>query len=291
MFGYVKPFKPELKIKDYETYKAIYCSLCKAMGKNYGIVARNFLSYDITFYIMLMRSIENDSCDSFIKGHCKFNPLKKCNYVKNIDKVFDEASALTIIMAFYKVKDDINDNNIFKRILKYLIYPYIKQKHKKASKLYPHYDEIVSKYMSIQSDVENGEFSSLDKSAHSTAKALSELFAYNISDNTNKRIVERLGYCLGRWVYLIDAYDDLKSDLKEKSFNPFIEKYEIKTAEQSKDIDEDILKTIRLTANETALALNLLDLHCYKDIIENIVFEGLEKEVVVINKKRGEACE
>ena len=52
MFGYVKTDKPEMKIKEYEAYRGLYCSLCKAMGKHFGVFSRLTLSYDITFLVL-----------------------------------------------------------------------------------------------------------------------------------------------------------------------------------------------------------------------------------------------
>ena len=88
--------------------------------------------------------------------------------------------------------------------------------------------------------------------------------------------------CLGRWVYLTDAYDDITKDLKSHNYNPFIEKYKI----ESKAFDrEPIIKSLRLTANEAALAFNLLDIKCYKEILENIIFDGLENQQKMITEK------
>ena len=66
MFGYVTAYKPELKIKDYEAYKGVYCTLCKEMGKEYGLLSRFLLSYDGAFYVLTyglsnkMRQIEHN---------------------------------------------------------------------------------------------------------------------------------------------------------------------------------------------------------------------------------------
>ena len=86
MFGYIRISKPELKVKEYEMYKAVYCSLCKYLGKEYGILSRLTLSYDFTFLALLNMSLK-DGCENFHKGRCAFNPIKKCNYCEN-DKNF-----------------------------------------------------------------------------------------------------------------------------------------------------------------------------------------------------------
>ena len=105
---------------------------------------------------------------------------------------------------------------------------------------------------------------------------------YGIQNEEKRLISKRVGYCLGRWVYLTDAYDDITKDLKSHNYNPFIEKYKI----ESKAFDrEPIIKSLRLTANVAALAFNLLDIKCYKEILENIIFDGLENQQKMITEK------
>lgn len=86
MFGYLQIEKEELLVKEFETYKAVYCGLCKQMGKDYSFLTRLTLSYDSTFYAMLLMSLHS-SCGGFKKGRCTCNPLKRCNfaYSKNDD--------------------------------------------------------------------------------------------------------------------------------------------------------------------------------------------------------------
>lgn len=294
MFGYVKPDKPELKIKDYETYKAIYCSLCRTLGKEYGLLARFLLTYDAAFYALLKKSVLQSKPDCAYKGVCRFNPLKKCNYI-DTDSYLKDAAALTVIMFYYKVLDNINDGKPLKRLAARLVYPYIKIKFNKAVKKYSKYNDIIKASTDEQTRIENEKNDSIDIAAHPTAVSLQKIFSDGIKDETQKRIVERIGYCLGRWVYLMDAFDDLENDIKAGAYNPFALKYKLDKSFLTGDneaIEDDIIKSIRLTANETGLALELLDKNCYKPLIENIVFDGMEAELMkIIKKKRGDLIE
>ena len=96
MFGYVRACKPELKIKEYETYKAVYCSLCRLMGREYGLWSRFTLSYDFTFLALLNMAM-TEGCDPVERGRCFFNPLKKCNYCKNSEPLYMPAAAAMIM--------------------------------------------------------------------------------------------------------------------------------------------------------------------------------------------------
>ncbi len=91
MFGYITIDKGEMLVKDYEAYKAVYCSLCKQLGKEYSFLSRFILSYDCTFYAVMALALESE-CPGFSQGRCTFNPLKKCNYLKTQKKPLSMAA-------------------------------------------------------------------------------------------------------------------------------------------------------------------------------------------------------
>ena len=134
MFGYVKTNKPEMKIKEYEAYRGLYCSLCKAMGRHFGILARLTLSYDATF-LLLARLSFSGTVPCFEGGRCHFNPTKKCNYCKNASEELRYAAAVSMMLFYFKVRDNISDSGFFKKILMYLILPWATMKYKKAKKM------------------------------------------------------------------------------------------------------------------------------------------------------------
>ena len=107
MFGYIRAAKPELNVRELELYKAVYCTLCKKLGKNYGILSRFTLSYDFTFLALLKLGM-TDGCERFERKRCAFNPLKKCNYCCN-DSAMEMPSAAAMIMLYYKILDNIAD--------------------------------------------------------------------------------------------------------------------------------------------------------------------------------------
>ncbi len=268
MFGYVKASKPELKIKEYETYKAVYCSLCKKLGKSYGILSRFTLSYDFTFLALLNMSLQ-DGCDGFHQKRCPFNPLKKCNYCKNDDAI-DMPAAAAMIMLYYKILDNIGDERGIKKLGYWCLKPIFSSAHKKASKKYPTIEKLVSEYISSQNMLETGNCASVDEAADPTAKVMEKILALCSDDDSQKRVLGRLGYCLGRYIYLLDAYVDLQDDIKNNSYNVLknIDKNEIK---------DRITSQLYFCINESTRAFELLDIKKYKTILGNIIYLGLEE--------------
>lgn len=291
MFGYVKPCKAELKIKEYETYKAVYCSLCRTLGKEYGVLTRFFLTYDAVFFALFLKCVSQSAPDCAHSGVCRFNPLKKCNYIDE-DEILKKAAALTVIMFYYKLRDNIGDSPFYKKIALYLIYPYIKSKFKKAKSLYPQYNDIIKEQTDRQAVIEREKSDSVDLACDPSARALSAIFTADMTDSPQKELSARTAYCIGRWVYLMDAFDDLKKDISSSGYNPFIYYYGLsgKNAEVTENQEKEIISRIRISANEAAAAFEKLNKNCYNSIVENIVFDGLENELnILIDKiKRGD---
>lgn len=130
MFGYVRANKPEMKIKDYEQYKAVYCSLCRELGRSYGLVSRMTLSYDFTF-LALVRLALSDESVNFEKKRCAFNPLKKCGYCSNNRETLRYTASASVIMTYYKLLDNLHDAGFFKKLGAGLLMPFFTVRIKK----------------------------------------------------------------------------------------------------------------------------------------------------------------
>lgn len=281
MFGYVTVFKPELKIKEYEAYKGVYCTLCKEMGKEYGVLSRFLLSYDGAFYVMYKLGLSGDNI-SVKNSRCTFNPCKKCMKISCESDVYKLASTITVVLAYFKLIDNLHDSSFFKRILLYLIYPYFAFLKSKAKKKYPEIFQAVNDGMKLQFEIESEEDPLTDKSADPTAKMLSFLFAYG-ECGENKEKAEKFGYQLGRVVYFLDAFDDYEDDIKENSFNPF---------KNTEDIVTDACLSVNLSVGALSEELKKYELQNFSSVINNVIYEGLNFQLDRITKKyRGDTGE
>ncbi|MBP1568901.1 MAG: hypothetical protein J6A12_00730 [Oscillospiraceae bacterium] len=131
MFGYIKPFRPELKIREAEDYKAVYCGLCKELGRSYGLFARMTLSYDFAFMAMFFMSLNSEICPSFEKCSCIAHPFKKqCRCLEN--RAVSLAAKAAMILTYYKIKDDLSDKGFLGRIRAVLLLPFASSARKKA---------------------------------------------------------------------------------------------------------------------------------------------------------------
>lgn len=281
MFGYVKTDKPEMKIKEYEAYRGLYCSLCKAMGKHFGLLSRLTLSYDITF-LLLSRLSFSGTLPSFESGRCPFNPTKKCSYCRNTDQELRYAAAVSVMLFYHKVRDNISDGSVLKKILMYLLLPWASLKYKKAKKLYPGIAQIIEESMQRQAQTEGKGSSITDEAAHCSAEALGRITAYNMSDPEGN--IYRFGYGIGKWVYLTDAFDDIEKDIKSGSYNVFVNKYELTRVALSDEIKKEITGTINMSSSVFLSAYESIENKTLSPIIENIIYEGMHKSLDRIQK-------
>lgn len=289
MFGYVRVYQPELKMGEFEQYRGVYCSLCKQLGKRYGFFARMTLSYDFTF-LALFRMALDDGCVGFENGRCAFNPLKKRMCCRDNPHLHVAADAATL-MVYYKLKDNIADGDFFSALPARLLLPFAALARRKAVKRQPELDNVIADCMDEQAQLEKSGTDSIDLAAEPSAKMLAFLAQITAGDEREQMILERFGYCLGRWIYLIDAVDDLPDDLAKDRYNPYILSTQLKKGETDRvrQVREYAILTLNACLAECTAAYNLLDIHRFDGILRNILELGMpeaHKRVLSPNKDR-----
>ncbi len=267
MFGYIRVSKPELKIKEFEMYKAVYCSLCKKLGKDYGILSRFILNYDFTFTSLLELALKYGGCPTQRK-RCTFNPLKKCNYCCETEPFSLSAGSL-VILSYYKISDDIDDEKGLKKLLAVLLKQIMKSPFKKAAKNYPLVAKLSENYYREQRLAESKENCSLDEAALPSSNMLSDLLPLFAENETDKKVLSFLGRLLGRYIYLLDCLIDREKDIKKGNFNP-IKNLDYENAK------EKIKTQLYIVINEAEKTFELLGVKKFKDILGNIIYVGLE---------------
>lgn len=292
MFGYVRPYKPELLVKEYGQYKAIYCQLCRVLGQEYGPMARLALSYDCAFYAMLALSVAGERVEEH-KGRCVCNPLKACTYIESPGEAYKKAAALCVLLTYHKLRDNCADEGFFRSLGSRLLLPLVSRKAKKAAGRYPFMARTVEKTMEDQRTAEQ-ERAGVDRCAEPTANLLKELFGELAGcDDRQRTALESFGYFLGRWVYLMDAADDLLEDMRKGSFNPFIVRLGLEgrkelSEEERKAADTACNEALNATAAQLMLAANLIEPGPFGPIILNVAEKGLgevQREILFLHVK------
>lgn len=275
MFGYIKTHTPELRVREDEYYRAVYCGLCKAEGKCTGQCSRFTLSYDMVF-LALVRMVASDTEVSFKRGRCLAHPFKKRAYaVRNPE--LDFCAYASALLVYGKCRDDITDERGARKFRASLMRPFARRMRKKALRKYSELDRIISDGLSRLAQTEQLRLPSVDRPADDFGEILAQVCSYGY-EGQKRRILYDIGRHIGRWIYIADAIDDCEEDLERGRFNPFICLYDgrLPTPEQRASVSE----TLRLELAAAELAFDLLDYGDKRDargIIENIIYLGLPR--------------
>ena len=279
MFGYIRTDRPELLVKEDTLYKAVYCSLCKTLGRRYGISARLFLSYDATFITLFSSAVNNDGLELY-KTRCSLNKCKKCNMCRGSEEFENYAADISVILTYYKILDNIRDSTFFKALLYRFILLFIIPLHNKAKRLAPDTEKAAKLFVKRQAEAESDPDVTPDKAADPTALFGEYVFSNIPGGEDQAEALCYFGRCIGRYIYLIDAFDDLPDDKKNGVFNPYI---------NHPATTEEISGDLYLTASMAADALKEIRLSKHKDIIENIICRGITNRIdsIVTERKNG----
>ncbi len=275
MIGYVKIYKPELKMKDYHVYNAYYCGICKSLGKRYGLIYRNLLNFDAVFLAIALDSI-NDFVCQLEDFRCILHPVRKklrCTDSISIDYVTD----ITVYMTYKKLLDDVNDDN---SLMAKIGTGAFKGAFSKASDELGKLGPVIEKYLLDLNNLENKKSDSIDETADCYGKIYREIFIHKLNNELEiLPAIEWLGYNIGRWIYIIDAFDDIESDIKKERYNPILERYKYNNndnVEIYKDSIRDRISFVLFAAlNEASKSYDLIDKNVNSGIIKNILYEGL----------------
>ena len=290
MFGYIRPMIPELKVSEHNFYKSIYCGLCYDLNKRFGKSSTFLLNYDFVFLSLLKLSLSDDTV-TVEQKRCVVNKLNKKQML--IDHCFENISPIYILALRYKFKDNLMDKGFKDKVIANIYKPLNSLHYKKVPDSFSEIDDSFQKLMTSQTEVENNLSNSFDRASDPSATNLQFVFSQLSSDVTTQKVLARMGYFIGRWVYLIDALDDLDDDLKKGNYNTLIQKYNITTLD--KEIFEkiwlDYEPVLNLTIGEIVSCYNLLPVKQFKPILDNIIFLGLTQTQQSIRTKRGLAYE
>jgi len=271
LFGYIKHFPSELKVREAHLYKSFYCGLCKTMG----VFARLTLSYDMVF-LALVRAMLTDEKFECKTHRCVFKPFKKNRFIK-ANASLSYSAAVSGILSYYKCIDDARDSrNIFKKMFFRVLSLFFVRGKIKACVSYPGLEEKIKEPLERLADLERGNCSSIDEAAAAFAEMMKNIASFGLIESTapTVRVADHIGLHLGRWLYIIDALDDFESDLKKRRYNAFAEYYGGDINKFTQDLD--IIKySLTSSLREIDTALPLLGGGTVSPIVSNIVNLGL----------------
>ena len=261
MFGYIQLVQCGLSEEYHKIYRSYYCGLCKALKMQNGSWGRVYLSYDFTFLSILLHSLYEPENKDQGDERCLIHPVKPHSYINS--EISKYCADMNIALAYHKCKDDWNDDG---KILSLYQVKYLKKRYQDIYKIYPRQCMAIEKNLQAISEIEKSKIPQADALANLTGNMLGEIYKYK--DDIWQDTLYRVGQGLGRFIYLMDAYDDYDKDIKKKRYNPLTPYHE------RADYNEFVKEVLTLYMGECTEAFETLPLINELDILRNILYGG-----------------
>lgn len=268
MFGYVTPDKGEMKVREYECYRAVYCGLCMQLKADYGFVSRMLLNYDLVTVALLADGISGEKGSPCMK-RCMANPLRRhCMHAGT--QGLRLAAASLVLLSWYKLADDLEDEPFARRFASGTLRFLLCRAHKKAAAAQPELDRLLAEQTVCQQTLEQAGCANPDEAAEPTGRMTAAILEKCAVRPEDAHILSRMGLFLGKILYWLDAAEDYDKDKEKGRYNVFLRM----GLDRAAAIEQAALQC-RLAAGEVARCYNLLRLELNRPILDNIIFLGL----------------
>lgn len=270
MFGYVLPAADSMSAAAKEQFQGAYCGLCHTLGRHYGWAGRMILNYDMAFLAMLLSEGDGALCTK----KCALHPVKGRPCACRGGAAFDMAAHMSVVLTWWQLQDGIADYGFWGGVKYRLAALALRRAYKKARTLVPQFDAHTQAQLAKLAALEKEHCPSLDAPADAFADLLSGA-AQQVEEGAHRRILQQLFYHLGRWIYLIDAADDLEKDAKSGSYNPLLYRFSLQEGTLPDAARRDLSVTLDASVRAMAAAFELWDFGAYNGVIESTVYHGL----------------
>lgn len=278
MFGYIRPASDRLSGEENERFRAMYCGLCRTMGKRYGQSARFLLNFDFTFLAILLSSAEEPVCRKCV---CIAHPCKR-HCAAQATPALELAADRSVILAWWQLQDHIADRSFFSSLKYRLAALFLRRAYCKACGFAQEFDESVQRHLNDLSRREEECCASIDAAAEPFAALMADV-ALCVEDTAKSRILREIFYHLGRWIYLIDAADDFTEDAKSGCYNPLRYRYNNFSDKLDDPTKAALSATLDASIKQMASAYALCDYGIWTPILDSIFYDsfyGIGKAVL-----------
>jgi hypothetical protein len=274
MFGYIVMNEPESKLKDLNTYRSFYCGLCRELRERYGVAGQISLTYDMTFVILLLSGLYEPPTR---KGtsRCAIHPVRRQTVRKNFATEY--AADMNILLTYYKCMDDWNDE---KKYLRLAYARLLEGKNEKLRSQYKKKAKAILTSLNELSRLEKAGETDIDKMAGLFGNIMAEILAAR--QDEWESTLRRMGFFLGKFIYLLDAFEDVEKDIETGSYNPFSERY------QTEGFEDQVRQILIMMLAEACKEFEKLPIIKYGDILRNILYSGVWTRFWAVSKKRKE---
>ena len=272
MFGYIIVNKPEMKFKEFDVYRSYYCGLCHALKNTYGAKGQLTLSYDMTFLLMVLSGLyEPETTEGGCK--CIAHPFEQ--HPTRINVFTDYMADMNVLFTYYKCQDDWEDE---KKALKLIYGRILEGKTKKARQEYMDKFRSIDLLMHDMTEAEKSGKADIDTMAGLFGQVMTQIVVCK-QDEWSENLA-RFAFYLGKFIYLMDAYEDIETDIRKGTFNP------LKKIYNNPDFEDECRTILTMMMSECCKEFERLPILENVEILRNILYSGVWCRYEAVREKR-----
>lgn len=272
MFGYITINKAELKLREFDLYQAYYCGLCKELKKRYGRIGQATLTYDMTFLLLLFTGLYEPK-EIINRCRCMIHPIHR--HPVQINEFTSYVADMNIVLSYYKCEDDwVDEHNIKKQAVRQLL----KKSFQTIWENYPKKLSVIQQSLAQISDYEKKGETNLDLLSGCFGTLMAEIFVCR--NDEWEEILRDVGYYLGKFVYLLDAYEDIEQDQKKGLFNPLLSLF------HTPNFEPFCQTMLTMMMAECSRRFEQLPILNHAEILRNILYSGVWQKYEAVKQKR-----
>ena len=235
------------------------------MRKRCGLFAPMVLNFDFTFLALLLAPEEGERLTHNCR--CHVMPLRRrcmCQISPGLELAADES----VILAYWQLRDKVRDEGFLRGLPARMVSLLLYSAYRRAAGRCADFVRVVTEQLKELHRLEEENCPSVDRAADTFARLLQAAVPKS-GEESRDRDIEQLLYHLGRWIYLVDARDDLIKDCEKGSYNPIALRY----GEQP--CDEPLMLTLNHSLNLMRSACALLGFGRQEALVQNVLDLGL----------------
>lgn len=277
MFGYITVNKEELKLREFKEYHSYYCGLCMALKKECGSSARLTLTYDMTFLILVLTGLYEPESKCY-RHHCAVHLGREEEICENEYSVY--AAEMNVLLSYHNLLDDWEDE---KKAGKLAMAKLLEKAYQRVAVKYPRQNQAVLQYLEKLKQCEENCERNPDLPAGYTGELLGEIFV--CKQDEWKDSLYKLGYYLGKFIYLMDAYEDMEEDKRKGNYNSFSLYFTDKELEETEQ-EQTCYQILRMIAAEAAKEFERMPILKNSEIIRNVLYSGIWMNYERVRRQR-----
>lgn len=272
MFGYIIINKGDMKFKEFDVYHSYYCGLCQALKEAYGRKGQISLTYDMTFLVMLLSSLYEPETD-IREVKCIAHPFEK--HPTRMNHFSKYAADMNVLFTYYKCRDDWEDE---RKVSRLAYGKTLEKAYREICSRYPEKAAKIDKLMRKISEEEQKQNQDIDYMAGLFGEIMGEMLA--VKNDEWQDELQAMGNYLGKFIYLMDAYEDIEEDLKENRYNPLAGRF------QNPNFEEEMRTILTMVMAACCKEFEKLPIIDNAEILRNILYSGIWYRYEVVHQRR-----